>query len=181
MDSLTLLSIVSRLVCLLFYFDLSSFANASLGAPPPDVELNWKVASLYDENINVLFGLDNFNQITNMPRAQPVISLGIFCILNASLVLVFDTTVQKPHCRGFVQLANANPTFLPLTSFCFAHDTLINGSSVDIAFFKWSLQTGLKIVQNMQQDNPGWVPVYPTADMINDPVEVLSYYSYPGY
>jgi choline dehydrogenase len=131
------------------------YADPALGAPPPDVELNWKVASLYIEEINILNNLDNFNQITNTPRAQPVISLGIY--------------QPKPKCRGYVTLSNKSPTYDPLTYFCFAADTLLNGSSVDIAYYKWSLQTSLKIVENMQAFDAGWKPLYPTPDQINDP------------
>lgn len=133
----------------------SYFADPTLGAPPPDVELNWKVASLYGGEINNLYNLNNFNPINFTPRSKPVISLGMY--------------QMKPICRGYVTLANESPSYAPRTYFCFG-DTRLNGSSVDIAYNKWVLQTALQIVRNMQTSDPGWKPLFPTPEMIDDPV-----------
>jgi len=132
----------------------SYFADPSLGAPPPDVELNWKVASLYPSEFSHLYGLDNFNPATFQVRSTPVISLGIY--------------QQKPICRGYVKLADASPSFNPLTYFCFGGDNLLNGTSVDMAYNEWALKASLQIVNNMQAIDPNWKPLFPTVEMITD-------------
>jgi len=136
----------------------SQYTDPTISSTPVnDVEFIWKITSLLDANLGELNQLNNFDPVTNTARFPQVFSMSAFQV--------------RPKCRSSISLSNKHPFYEPLLNYNFFCDAPGN-QSVDLQWHRAMLKLLLQIVQNMQAVNPGWQPLYPTAEQINDPVQL---------